>query len=120
MDKIEDKRTAILDATLRLISKNGFHGTAMSKVAKEAGVSAGIIYHYFDGKDDLIDELYKSVKRDSAKATLQNYDQNQPLRIQIRQIWENIFRFFSSTPRKRCFWNSTPHLPIIALRLRRR
>ena len=52
MTQAEDKRTAILQATLRLISENGFHGTAMSKVAKEAGVSAGIIYHYFDSKDD--------------------------------------------------------------------
>ncbi len=103
MNQIEDKRTAILEATLRLISKNGFHGTAMSKVAKEAGVSAGIIYHYFDGKDDLIDELYKTVKRDSAKATLQNYDQNQPLRIQMRQIWGNIFRFFLKHPQEAVF-----------------
>ena len=61
MDQIEDKRTAILDATLRLISKNGFHGTAMSKVAKEAGVSAGIIYHYFDSKDDLFMECMITV-----------------------------------------------------------
>lgn len=43
MKPVEDKRQAILEATLRLISENGFHGTAMSKVAKEAGVSAGII-----------------------------------------------------------------------------
>ena len=57
MDRVKDKRRAILDATLRLVSKNGFHGTAMSKLAREAGVSAGIIYHYFEGKDHLIDEL---------------------------------------------------------------
>ncbi len=31
MDHVEDKRQAILDTILRLISKNGFHGTAMSK-----------------------------------------------------------------------------------------
>jgi AcrR family transcriptional regulator len=47
MDHVEDKRRAILAATLRLISKNGFHGTAMSRVAQEAGVSTGIISHYF-------------------------------------------------------------------------
>ena len=63
MERVDDKRAAILAATLRLISKNGFHGTAMSKVAKEAGVSAGIIYHYFDSKDELMDELYKEIKR---------------------------------------------------------
>jgi AcrR family transcriptional regulator len=70
MDHVEDKRQAILDATLRLISKNGFHGTAMSKVAQEARVSTGIIYHYFDNKDELIDELYKAIKRKSARQCL--------------------------------------------------
>ena len=34
----------------------------MSKIAKESGVSAGIIYHYFANKDELIIELYKTIK----------------------------------------------------------
>ena len=103
MDRVQDKRTAILDATLKLISENGFHGTAMSKVASEAGVSAGIIYHYFDSKDDLMDELYITVKRDSSRAMLENYDPDRPLRTQIRQLWGNIFRYFVKHPRESAF-----------------
>jgi len=80
MEHVEDKRQAILDATLRLISKNGFHGTAMSKIAQEAGVSTGSIYHYFDSKDELIDELYKAIKRRSARAVLEDFDRNQPVK----------------------------------------
>ena len=75
MDHIEDKRTAILEATLKLISENGFHGTAMSKVAKEAGVSAGIIYHYFDSKDELIDELYRHIKRQFGRVIVESFEQ---------------------------------------------
>ena len=52
--QLEDKRTKILEATLRLISEKGFHGTPISKVAKEAGVSTGIIYHYFKDKHELL------------------------------------------------------------------
>ena len=63
MEQVTDKKQAIFDATLRLISENGFHGTAMSKVAKEANVSTGIIYHYFESKDDLIAELYRHAKK---------------------------------------------------------
>ena len=111
MDQVQDKRTAILDATLTLISEHGFHGTAMSKVASEAGVSAGIIYHYFDSKDDLIDELYITVKRDSAKAMLENYDADQPLRAQIRQIWGNIFRYFIKHSRESAFLEQYTNSP---------
>ena len=49
MNPVEDKRRAILDATLRLISMHGFHGTAMSKIAKEAAdfLVLKVLFHMF-------------------------------------------------------------------------
>ena len=44
---IPDKREAILKSTLELIKDNGFHGTPISLIAKNAGVASGTIYHYF-------------------------------------------------------------------------
>ncbi len=103
MDHVEDKRTAILNATLRLISENGFHGTAMSKVAKEAGVSAGIIYHYFDSKDDLMDELYRHIKRNFGQMISAGFDQAQPLKIQIRQVLGAMIRYYIRRPLESAF-----------------
>jgi AcrR family transcriptional regulator len=93
MEKSNDKRQLILDTTLKLIAENGFHGTAMSKVAKEAGVSAGIIYHYFKSKDDLILELYRHNKQESMNALSEILDENQPLAVQVRKICEHFFRY---------------------------
>ena len=90
---VEDKRQAILDATLRLISKNGFHGTAMSKVAQEASVSTGIIYHYFSGKDELINELYQAIKSKWLAKLVENFDQTQPLKTQIRHLLGHIVHY---------------------------
>ena len=103
MIQVEDKRTAILQATLKLISKNGFHGTAMSKVAQEAGVSAGIIYHYFDSKDDLMDELYRDIKRKFGQMINDSFDQSQPLRIQIRQILGLMMQYYIHRPLESAF-----------------
>jgi len=103
MTQVEDKRTAILDATLRLISKNGFHGTAMSKVATAAGVSAGIIYHYFDSKDDLMDELYRHIKRNFGQMINNNFDPAQPLKVQIRQILGLMMRYYIHRPEESAF-----------------
>lgn len=103
MDKVDDKRTAILAATLRLVSEHGFHGTAMSKVAKEAGVSAGIIYHYFDSKDALINEVYRSIKQKSAQAILAGFDTTQPLRSQIRYIMGSMIRYYIHRPQESAF-----------------
>ncbi|MCB0126379.1 MAG: TetR/AcrR family transcriptional regulator [Caldilineaceae bacterium] len=101
--RVEDKRTAILDATLRLISQHGFHGTAMAKVAAEAGVSAGIIYHYFKSKDELIDELYVTIKRRSATAILVNVTPEIPLPSQLRLALRNILRYFVRHPMEAAF-----------------
>ena len=103
MKRVEDKRAAILAATLKLISENGFHGTAMSRVAREAGVSAGIIYHYFASKDDLIDELYKSVKCEFGRSLLIGIDETQPLREQIRGLLRNTLKSAIEHPREVIF-----------------
>lgn len=58
MEHISDKKEAIFASALELIRDNGFHGTPISSVAKNAGVAAGTVYHYFESKDELICELY--------------------------------------------------------------
>ena len=93
MDRVKDKRTAILDATLKLISKNGFHGTKMHMVVQEAGVSAGLVYHYFESKDELIDELYRRVKRDFGR-TIAALFQTQPVHVQVRRLLSTMVRYY--------------------------
>lgn len=105
MTSVEDKREAIFAATLKLVSENGFHGTAMSKVAKEAGVSAGIIYHYFANKDELITQVYVEIKQRSIVHVMEGHDTSQPLRVQLRTIWGNMLRYFINHPHETAFCN---------------
>jgi AcrR family transcriptional regulator len=103
MENTKDKRGAILQAALTLISEHGFHGTPMSKIAKDAGVSAGIIYHYFENKDDLIDELYRAAKADLGVAIIAGFDEAQPLREQLRRMWLNAVGYFVHHPQETTF-----------------
>jgi TetR/AcrR family transcriptional repressor of uid operon len=52
-----DRRSAILDAFERCIVRGGFHRTTMQDVAKEASMSAGNLYRYFESKDALVSGL---------------------------------------------------------------
>ncbi len=88
------KKTAILESTLILIKEHGFHGTPMSQIAKNAGVAAGTIYHYFDSKDELIKELYVYVKDRLAAATLKDDNEKQPYRDRFIDFWVNQCSFF--------------------------
>ena len=57
-----DKQKKILASALKLFVENGFHGTPTSKIAKEAGVANGTLFHYYPTKDDLIISLYIAIK----------------------------------------------------------
>lgn len=57
-----NKKDLIISAALKLFVDNGFHGTATSKVAIEAGVANGTLFQYYKTKEDLIIALYKHVK----------------------------------------------------------
>ena len=48
-----DRREDILRASLHLFAERGFHGTSMRDIAREAGITEGLIYHYFASKRDL-------------------------------------------------------------------
>lgn len=54
-EEIRTKRQqSIMDVALALFAKNGFHSTSISQIAKEAGVSKGLMYNYFESKEDLL------------------------------------------------------------------
>jgi TetR/AcrR family fatty acid metabolism transcriptional regulator len=53
-----DKRRVILDAAVRVFARQGFHTCRVSDIADEAGVAYGLVYHYFDSKDQILDTLF--------------------------------------------------------------
>ena len=53
-----DKRRLILDAAVRTFARQGFHACRVSDIADEAGVAYGLVYHYFDSKDEVLDTLF--------------------------------------------------------------
>jgi AcrR family transcriptional regulator len=57
-----DKRILLMNTALDLFAEHGFYGTATARIAKEAKVSNGILFHYFPTKKDLIYALYNDLK----------------------------------------------------------
>lgn len=50
----EDTRAQILAAARKLFAENGYEGTSLRSVAREAEVDPALIHHYFDGKEALL------------------------------------------------------------------
>lgn len=57
----EQRKIQLIKATIRSIAKHGLSVTTMSTVAKEAGLSQGIINLHFQSKDRLLEETLRYV-----------------------------------------------------------
>jgi len=53
-EHLTNRRRQILDVAAGCFARNGFHRTSMQDIVKESGLSAGLIYRYFTGKEDMI------------------------------------------------------------------
>ena len=56
----EAKNQALIDAALTVFSRVGFAAAKMDDVAREAGVSKGTVYLYFESKEQLFEEMVKA------------------------------------------------------------
>ena len=106
-----DKPSAILETTLDLISKRGFHNTPMSMIAKESGVSTGIIYHYFAGKEELIYELYKEIKYNMIRTVLEGYSEQTSYRERFFLWWRQLIRYYIDHPKEAKFLEQFENSP---------
>lgn len=55
----DPKDRKILDAVRTILARNGYMGTTVSLVAKEAGVSRGLLHYYFKNKDEMLAKVLK-------------------------------------------------------------
>lgn len=58
---LDARRRQILDGAAVCFARNGFHATSMQDVLKEVDLSAGAVYRYFSGKEELIGAIVEEV-----------------------------------------------------------
>jgi AcrR family transcriptional regulator len=98
--KSEDKRDALMAAATRVIAAQGLSAPT-AVIAREAGVSNGSLFTYFETKTDLFNQLYLELKTGMAAASLDGLPVEAPLREQLSRMWLNWTRWATSDPNKR-------------------
>lgn len=63
------RRQSLIDATAQCLAERGVTGTSVRAISKLAGVSSGLLTHYFDGIDSLILATYRDVGKRVSAAT---------------------------------------------------
>lgn len=94
-----DKRNAILEAATRVIVTQGLSAPTAT-IAKEAGISNGSLFTYFETKDDLFNQLYIELKA-GMTAALDGFPPKAALRKQASHLWDNWMNWATTHPEKR-------------------
>lgn len=85
----------IMNAALRLIAKQGYEMTSIAQIAREAGVSKGLLYNYFDSKEKMLERMIEVLVSEGEKVMAQNLDPDPAKTL------ENLFTWFFREMRER-------------------
>lgn len=117
--KHNDKRAQIIEAAIELFVSKGFQQTSMALISKESGIAIGTIYHYFSGKDQLIQETYIYVTEKFGRAVaFEPEEMELDLRERFDLLWIKSYHFFVDHPNYFYFKDSLNYSPLISKELR--
>lgn len=96
----EGKRDAIIAAAVRVIATQGLSASTAA-MAKEAGVSNGSLFTYFETKADLLNQLYVELKAEMGAAASDGLSAEGDVRKQLLHAWSCWLRWATASPEKR-------------------
>jgi len=111
-----DKSASILSTALKLFVQYGFHGTPTSKIAVEAGVSNGTLFHYFKTKDELVVALYNQTKEELNKYLFEKINQGEVFKDKFRNMFVYSLKWAVARPEEFFFlqqFHFSPHLALV-------
>lgn len=84
----------IINAALKLFSKNGYDNTSVRMIAKEAGISIGLMYNYFQSKEEMVLTILAEAFNDldSALMAAQEANPKEQFRASIEQFVHMILK----------------------------
>jgi len=93
-----DKRRVILDPAVPVFARQGFHTCRVSDIADEAGVAYGLVYHYFQSKDEVLDTLFLERWNVMLEAIAETDAQAIPARDKLHAIASFIIESYRHDP----------------------
>lgn len=85
----------IINAAFTLIAKQGYESTSISQIASEAGVSKGLMYNYFESKEDLLQKLVTDVMNEGDQIVQALISDDPAITL------KNMFKWFFKEMRER-------------------
>lgn len=92
----EARRRQIVDTAIRTIANRGYSGASLAEIAREAGISKGVISYHFEGKGELLEEILSRLLREPAEFIKQRVDATDRAPDKLRAYVTANFEFMKS------------------------
>ncbi len=94
----EERRRQILDAAVRAFAKRGYHASRVSDIAEEAGVAYGLVYHYFESKEAVLEAIFTDTWGTMLEAIRSVEETETSPREQLRKTAAIVLRTWRNDP----------------------
>lgn len=88
----EQRRSQLVDATIEVLAAVGFRSATAETIAAQAGVSKGLLWHYFDDLDDLLEQTARRTVMSLAHAVGSGLDLTAPAPQVVREALHGAAR----------------------------
>ncbi|MFO7986993.1 MAG: TetR/AcrR family transcriptional regulator [Desulfatiglandaceae bacterium] len=93
-----DKEAVIFEAALKTIKQKGYHRARISDIAHAAGISYGLVYHYFKNKEDLFDTIFRQWWEGLLGLMADISHREHPIAEKLKQIILYFFDTYQTDP----------------------
>ncbi|MGO1538077.1 MAG: TetR/AcrR family transcriptional regulator [Leucobacter sp.] len=111
------RRAEILSGSIRIIARDGVASAKLKDIARESGVSLGLIQHYFDTKEELVNSTFEVMMHAIVMANeVDDLDQEPPLVTLLARVRLHVFGNISFDERWHFWaelWSSAGRSPAI-------
>jgi AcrR family transcriptional regulator len=97
--KSDDKRKAILESAIGIFAERGIAHSPTSAISGRAGVAEGTLFTYFKTKDDLINELYRAMRKEMDRELVE-YPFVADVLTRMRFIWDRYLDLALKYPKR--------------------
>src|SRR6202030_4085012 len=97
--KSDNKRKAILEASMDLFAERGIGHAPTCAISAAARVAEGTLFTYFKTKDDLINELYRELRKEMDREMV-DYPFGADANTRLRYVWDRYLGLALRFPRR--------------------
>jgi AcrR family transcriptional regulator len=92
----EARRRQIVDTAIRTIATRGYSQASLAEIARQAGISKGVISYHFEGKEELVEEILSRLLREPAEFIKKRVDASDRAMDRLRSYVTANFEFMKT------------------------